>query len=113
MADDNRTFHITPTEVWQRQRAAETYWPDAFAEDGFIHCTIGVAELMAVGNRFWRDDARPFVALELDLSALSSPVKTEDPAKIYPHIFGPIERTAIVAVHPVVRSADGEFLSLG
>ena len=53
-----------------------------------------------------------FLALTVDLDALTSPWRYDDPGKPYPHIYGPIDRAAIVGVTPVSRAADGRFLGL-
>jgi uncharacterized protein (DUF952 family) len=50
------------------------------------------------------------VILTLDLDRVGSPWRIEDPERIYPHIHGPIERAAIIAVVPAKRDVDGRFL---
>jgi uncharacterized protein (DUF952 family) len=40
---------------------------------------------------------------------LQSPVRYDDPAQIYPHIYGPINLDAVVEVRRVIRLADGSF----
>ena len=42
------TYHLTPEEVWTRQASAAEYLPEAFASDGFIHCTDGEVNLLPV-----------------------------------------------------------------
>lgn len=106
------TFHLTPEEVWNAQHAVAAYLPEAYPRDGFIHCTDGEANVLAVGNAFYRDDARPYVALVLDQNRLSVPVRYEDDARIYPHIYGPLNREAVVAVRRVVRAPDGTFVGI-
>jgi len=66
--------------------------------------------MVATANRHYRDDPRPFVVLTLDLDRISSPVQTEDAGGIYPHVFGSIDREAIVAVRSMPRADDGTFL---
>ena len=39
-----------------------------------------------------------------------SPLLLQDPDKIYPHIYGPLNRDAIVTVLPILREADGSFV---
>jgi uncharacterized protein (DUF952 family) len=95
------TFHLTPAERWA---AAET--------EGFIHCTDGAGELLATAERHYRDDPSAFVALTVDLDAAGSPWRVEDARGIYPHIFGPIDRAAVLAVARVDRDVDGRFLTL-
>ncbi len=68
---------------------------------------------MATADRYYRDDPRPYVAITIDLERAGSPWRIEDPAGIYPHVYGPIEREAIVAVQHVRRAPDGRFTGLG
>jgi glutathione S-transferase len=88
----------------------EPYVPKAFAAEGFIHCTDGAEELARTANRYYRADPRTFVALVIDVRRVAPPVRYEDEAHIYPHIYGALNRDAIVAVVPVPRAADGSFL---
>ena len=66
--------------------------------------------MVATANRHYRDDAREFVLLTIDLDRVTSPWRVEDPAGIYPHVFGPIDRAAIVEARPMPRDGDGDFL---
>ncbi len=107
-----KTLHLVPEPVWQAQQHGPTYTPEAFAEEGFIHCTDGERNLLGVANTFYRDDPRPYLVLELAVDRLTSPVRYDDPAQIYPHIYGPINRAAVVAVRRAVRLADGSFAEI-
>jgi uncharacterized protein (DUF952 family) len=106
------TYHLVPRQEYERQDPAEDYLPAAFADEGFIHLTDGADELVATGNRYYRDDPRPFVALVVDLGMVRAPVRYEDSRRVYPHIYGPLNRDAIVAVREVPRAPDGSFLRL-
>jgi uncharacterized protein (DUF952 family) len=103
------TYHLTP-QAW-----LEAADPDAplrapsLDAEGFIHCTDGAAEMVATANRHYASDPREFVILTVDLDRITCPWRVEDPGRIYPHIFGPIDRAAIVAVVPAPRDADGVF----
>lgn len=111
MATDGRTYHLTPVEWWQAADPGVPLSAPSLAEEGFIHCTTGHDEMVATANRHYRSDPREFVVLTLDLATLGSPVRTEDERGIYPHVYGPIERAAILDVRPMPRSADGTFLA--
>ena len=106
------TYHLALVEEWTADPESATYAPSAFVGEGFIHCTDGEDELMAVGNRYYKDDRREFVALEIDLSRVGASVRYEDPRQVYPHIYGELERGAVVAEHRVERSSDGAFMRL-
>ena len=105
------TFHLTPRAWWEAADSDASLTAPSLVTDGFIHCTDGVAEMVATANRHYAADPRDFVVLTVDLDAISSPWRIEDRDRIYPHIFGPIDRAAIVAAVPAPRDADGAFLS--
>jgi uncharacterized protein (DUF952 family) len=106
------TFHLVPVETWTASDPARPYEAPSLATEGFIHCTDGAEEMVATANRHYRDDPRPFLLLTIDLDAAGSPWRIEDERGIYPHVFGPIERAAVMRVAPAPRSAEGEFLLL-
>ena len=56
---------------------------------------------------------RNFVVLTVDLDTAGSPWRIEDERGIYPHIFGPIARKAVLSVMAAPRNAAGEFLAFG
>jgi uncharacterized protein (DUF952 family) len=104
------TYHLVPAAVWKAQEPGRAYEAASLATEGFVHCTDGAAELVATANRHYRDDARDFLVLTIDLDAAGSPWRIEDERGIYPHVFGPIELTAILRSVPAPRDAAGLFL---
>jgi uncharacterized protein (DUF952 family) len=103
------TFHLTPADWWAGADPDEPLLAPSFAEEGFIHCTTGASEMVATANRHYRDDPQAFVVLTLDLDRVTSRWSADDERGIYPHIFGPIDREAIVDVQPMPRDPDGTF----
>jgi uncharacterized protein (DUF952 family) len=69
-----------------------------------------MTEMVATANRHYRDDPRAFLVLTIDLSACGSPWRIEDKRGIYPHVFGPIARSAVIRVVTASRDAAGAFL---
>lgn len=112
MADPapRRTYHLTPREWWAAADPAAPLSAPSLETEGFIHCTDGASAMVATANRHYATDSREFVVLTVDLDRITSPWSVEDPGRIYPHIFGSIDRAAIVAVVPAPRAADGTFL---
>jgi uncharacterized protein (DUF952 family) len=106
------TYHLVPAEVWAVARDAEPHAAASLATEGFIHCTDGVAPLAVTFDRYYVTDARPFLALTIDLEALAVPWRYDVPGSPYPHIYGPIDRSAIIAVERVRRTPDGRFAGL-
>ena len=108
--DDELTFHLVSEQDWAATDASAAYVPAAFERDGFIHCTDGVEELVRTANRYYRDDPHAFVALVIDRARVTAPVRYEDAGHIYPHVYGALNRDAIVEVLPMQRAQDGTFL---
>lgn len=107
------TYHLVPAAAWQVAVDQDRYVPASIAAEGFVHCTDGQAELLRTADRYYRDDPSPFVVLTIDLDRVGAPWTIEDAAGIYPHVHGPIERSAIVAVAPLERDPDGGFRAFG
>jgi uncharacterized protein (DUF952 family) len=105
-----RTWHLVPAAVWEAQRSADIYRPEAFESDGFVHCTDGLDQLLVPANTYYRDDARPYLALEIDLDAVAAPVRYDDEAERYPHVYGPIDVVAVRTVLAAERAGDGTFV---
>lgn len=104
------TYHMSPAEVWEAQKGNDSYLPETFDQDGFIHATNGLDKLSWVGNEFYTEDARPHVVLVLDVSRITSPVRYDDPDEFFPHIYGPLNTESIVGKLTVQRGDDGRFI---
>jgi uncharacterized protein (DUF952 family) len=106
------TYHLTPSEHWETQSPVATYEPERFTDEGFIHCTDSIEEVVAVGNRYYQDDKRPYLLLEIGCGAVAAPIVYEDAARIFPHVYGPLEVCAVRRVLEVNRDNGGRFLSI-
>ena len=104
------TYHLTPKAWWDAADPDAPLRSPSLASEGFIHCTDGAAEMVATANRHYAAVSGAFVILTVDLDRVTSAWRVEDPGRIYPHIFGPIDRVAIVAVVDAPRGPDGTFL---
>ncbi len=103
------TYHLVAAEYFRDCDASAPYVPPGFLDEGFIHCTDGEQNLADTANRYYRGERRMFVVLAIEKDAVTAEVRYEDEAGIYPHIYGPLNRDAIVAVLPILREADGTF----
>ncbi len=108
----DRTFHLVASSDWLEQERLNRYYPSAFPADGFVHCTNGEAEVLVTANRYYQDDLRPYLVVEIDLSALRSSWRYDDLDQRFPHVYGPIDRVAVTRIGDAVRSDNGEFLSI-
>jgi uncharacterized protein (DUF952 family) len=108
------TLHLLPAVRWETWRAdpdpSARYVPAGFEAEGFVHCTDGDDEMLAVANRFYAAEPGAFVVLDLDLALLDAPWRFDDPGSLYPHVYGPLRRDAVRGVRPVLRDAAGRFV---
>ena len=97
---DNRPrhiLHVATAAEWEAQQAAPAYAPGAFAREGFVHC-CEEGQLAGVLERYFsgRGD---LVVLVLDRERLGARVVWENllgGEELFPHVYGKIEREAIV-----------------
>jgi uncharacterized protein (DUF952 family) len=91
--------HIAERVAWEASVAAGSYTVSSrgvsLADEGFIHCSFP-DQVAGVLERHYQgvDD---LVLLTIDESLLTSPVKVENG---FPHVYGPIDIDAVVAVEP-------------
>lgn len=104
------TFHLVAAAYYRDCDRDAPYVPPGFDADGFIHCTDGLENVAEVANRSHRDDLSMYVVLVIDKARVEPRILYEDAGRIYPHIYGALNRNAVVEVMPILRSADGSFL---
>lgn len=107
------TYHATPKDHWEASDAAEPYVSNGFADEGFIHCTDSSEGLPDVLTTYYKDTPGDWVVLTIEKDRISSEIRYDDPDNVFPHIYGPLNRNAIVGVRDIARSDDGAFLALG
>lgn len=112
----NHMYHLVPAERWHTWPESESYLPADYADDGFVHCTSGDDLMLQVANRFYQQEPGEFLLLVIDPDQLTSPLRWEQPednlAPLFPHIYGPINREAIVGEKLIIRAEDGTFTSI-
>jgi Uncharacterized protein conserved in bacteria len=101
-------FHLVAPGEWP---AAGEYAPASLAAEGFVHLSHA-DQVAGTANRHYRDAAE-LVAVELDPARLGVEVRDEDSygsGTAYPHAYGPIPAVSAVALHPLVRGPDGDWI---
>ncbi len=106
-------LHIAGRDEWAAARADGECRPPSLAGQGFTHCSdFGTVRLPANAYYAGRTD---LVLLVIDPALVPSPVRWEpgDPPQPggpwFPHVYGPIPVTAVVAEHDFPPTADGTF----
>jgi len=102
-------YHIVPKEDWQAVLDAEDYRGDSLEAEGFIHCSTR-DQLLDVANHWFpgRDD---LLLMKIDPGLVSAQIKYEDggDGQLFPHVYGPIEKHAVVAVEDFPLGSAGRF----
>jgi len=113
-------LHITSKNEWREARQRGGYIAPSLQSEGFIHCSTE-KQVLHVANAFYRGQT-DLVLLQIDEAKLDSVLKWEPPAgppaagisisDQFPHIYGPINLTAVAAVLDFTPDSDGEWRSL-
>ncbi len=93
-----KIYHIVLPEVWEKFKEEKFYEADSLASEGFIHCSFA-DQLEVVFERYYKD-AEKVLILTIDTEKLTSKLIEEFSTnnEIYPHIYGGINRNAIVGI---------------
>lgn len=110
-------YHLVPRNVWEQ--SSDPYEAETLASEGFIHCS-SIEQLTVIANLFYRE-VEDLLALCIDAEVLSEllrdekaalPPGLEDVSELqgtFPHLYGPIPRTAIRQVIALKKNAKGEW----
>ncbi len=101
-------YHLVLRRFWEKN-ADQPYRHDSLAREGFIHCSFA-EQLPWVANRFYAE-AEDLLLLHIDPERLASPLREEpcDTGEIFPHIYGPLNRDAVMKVETLMRGGDGRW----
>ena len=107
-------FHITTDADWARAQAEGAYSASTreltLAQVGFVHCAFE-EQVAGVANSFFRGVAK-LVVLRISIDKLNAEVRYEDLEGgnvLFPHVYGPLNLDAVVAVMALPRGRDGTF----
>jgi uncharacterized protein (DUF952 family) len=103
-----RIYHLVPRTAWEHAPAGP-YRAASVTTEGFIHCSNG-NQVAGSANKFYATEAELLV-LAIDPDRLTSPLRDEEgrQGELFPHIYGPINREAIVEVIRLERGPDGRW----
>ncbi len=102
-------YHLTTKAAWAAAQAAGEYEAPSLVEEGFIHCSKDIEQMLRVAERLYAGRTG-LMALEVDVEKLESPLKVEPSwsGELYPHIYGKLNLEAVVAERQLVLGADGK-----
>lgn len=109
-------YHITTPADWATAQATGQVEAASLTNEGFTHCSRQ-GQLLAVADRFFPGVIHLLV-LAIDEEGVASWLVNEGPMgvgdpfahNVFPHVYGPIPITAVVAVVPLVAGANGRFV---
>ena len=105
-------LHIISSEDWSQAQVIGVYHPSGLDTEGFIHCSTQ-EQLIATANRYYRGRS-DLAVLVIDPERLVPALRWERSRdELYPHIYGPLNLDAVVALQRLVRGAGGEFTETG
>lgn len=108
-------LHIAPLVAWESAISSGYYKPPPLDSDGFIHCST-IVQTVETANQFYASQ-KDLVLLSIDTKKTEAEVKYEAPAcdndqreeSLFPHIYGPLNVSAVVRVDDFAPGADGKF----
>lgn len=124
-------FHIAPRSAALDSRQSGEYRAESLLSEGFIHFS-GSHQLLGVANRFYAGQHGQ-VLLAVDPTRLTAPLKYEAPVhpvaaptqpqnedlsaeerlkdnnNTFPHLYGPLNFDAVVAIYDFEPDANGQF----
>lgn len=92
-------YHITTRKAWEEALQKKQYVAASLADEGFIHCSQE-AQVPGVLQRYYAGKTN-LVLLTIQSDLLESPLVFEwspSTADTFPHIYGPINTNAVIAV---------------
>ena len=95
------SYHLTTRADWQQQANATTYEAASLHTEGFIHLSEA-HQVAGVLHRYYQN-IPDLLLLHVDPDKLAAELKYEPATnnELFPHLYGPIDRAAIVEVQPI------------
>jgi uncharacterized protein (DUF952 family) len=105
-----KIFHLITERDWELAQESGQWRPESLDKEGFIHCSVDEEQAMRVVARLYSERA-DLLALEVDTEKLHYPVISEPSrsGEIYPHIYGPLELSAIINILRVKADGQGSY----
>jgi uncharacterized protein (DUF952 family) len=110
-------LHITSNEEWEKARLSNEYTAPSLNTEGFIHCST-LKQVVDTANVFYKGQDG-LVLLCIDETKLKSKCKYESPTggddhnpdvgNFFPHVYGPINISAITIVLDFPVNSNGKF----
>ena len=120
----SKIYHITTQGQLAQAIKDGTYATPSLETEGFIHLSQR-HQVLKVANSFYKDQQN-LVCLIVETTLLEAPLKFEPPAhpdgkvhadistsEMFPHLFGRLNMSAVVALAELMLDDAGNFVDLG
>lgn len=97
-------FHITNSDSWKENNEGDQYFAPSLEQIGFIHCCLE-DQINFVLER-WFPGVSDLLLISLESEKIRSKVvfeNLEGGETFFPHVYGPIQASAIVSVKPIKK----------
>lgn len=101
---------MVPQKYYNSLNDKTDYLPAEFGRDGFIHCTDGEFMVSGIAYNIFKKLDDKLLVLFIDKDIVKAKTQYDDPDNLYPHIYGPLNRDAIVKVVHMVRDRKGDWI---
>lgn len=100
-------YHITTPEKWAEFKDKDFYEAESLKTEGFIHASF--SEQLEETLKIYYQDAREVLILTVDSEKLTSKLIVEKSRKgeDFPHIYGVINKSAIVRIETRILNPRG------
>ena len=101
-------FVLMSKATLRESQSSGQFAPESLQTEKFIHASPA-DQLTRVANKYYSENNTVYVAV-VKKTAVQAPIKWE-PATggLYPHIYGPLNMSAVVELQPFFRNEDGNF----
>ena len=103
-------YHLVTPENWELYADSIFYEAASLQSEGFIHASTEY-QLEATANRYFHGEPM-LLLVKIEASKLSAPLKYEIATSVneyFPHIYGPLNKDAIVEITELYAHEDGRF----
>lgn len=103
-------FHITTRSNALVAAISGAYHHESLESEGFIHCSYG-RQIAASANKHYAGHA-DLVLFQIAREDVPVDVVDENTSggdELYPHIYGPLPMSAVLAIHEFPCNDDGSF----
>ena len=101
--------HICKREAWQSAQELGEYRAASLESEGFIHCSKP-EQVLDVANRYYAGES-DLVLLWIQPGVFTPEIRWEvaENGEVYPHLYGPLNTSAVSKVSDLILDEQGVF----